>query len=60
MQNPSYFVAKYWTAYVSKSHGHLLQNMEPLLPQLLNMGQLMCQDHTFIHYEIWNSSCPYY
>ena len=47
---------KYGTAYVPRSYTHLLRNLEPLLPLLINMEQLMCQDHTPIHYEIWNPS----
>ena len=79
-------ITKYGTPYVLRSYTHSLQNMEPLLPLLLNiehlmcqdhtpnllrnmepflplllnMEHLMCQDHTSIHYEMWNSSCPYY
>ena len=60
MQNPSYFITKYWTPYVLKLNAHLLWNMEPLLPLLRNMEQLICQDPTPIHYETWNPSCPYY
>ena len=60
MQNPSYLITKYWTPYVLKSHALLLQNMEPLLPLFLNIKHLLCQDHTPIHYKIWNLSCPYF
>ena len=42
MQNPSYFVAKYWTPYVPKLHAHLLENIELLVPLLLNMEPLIC------------------
>ena len=51
---------KYGTAYVPRSYTHSLRNMEPLFPPLLNMKHFMCQDHTSIHYEILNPSCPHY
>ena len=53
-------ITKYRTPYVPRSYFHSLRNVELLLPLLLNMEHLMCQDHTLIHYEIWNPSCPYY
>ena len=52
-------ITKYGTAYVPRSYTHLLQNMELLFPPLLNMEQLMRQDHTPIYYKIWDSSCPH-